>query len=145
MRVAIVGSRDYPVLKEVGRYVGRIASKYPDALIVSGGARGVDLAAEGAAEYYDLRVKSFRPFESARGDFGISIYENYDSDDPFECIPDRFDSYGKAAYFRNGLIVENAAIVVAFTTGSRGTQHTIDLARAAGKPTFVYNERGEVA
>lgn len=147
MNVAIVGSRDYTRLDIVERIVFGIAAKYPDAWIVSGGARGVDQAAERAAQEGGLRVKSYRPFESPRsGEYGISIWLSHDDGDPFGSVHERFDSYGKAAFFRNELIVNDADVVVAFWDGkSRGTKHDIELARAAGKRLFIYNSEGKLA
>jgi predicted Rossmann fold nucleotide-binding protein DprA/Smf involved in DNA uptake len=114
MHIAIVGSRDYPDLAQVTRYVAAIARKYPDAVIVSGGARGVDQAAESAA--IDLGLETI-------------------------IHPADWDTHGKSAGFkRNALIVRDAEVVVAFQkNGSRGTQHSIDLARAQGKPVYVYS------
>lgn len=61
MRVAVVGSRGFKDLKLVDSLVERIAVKYPDAVIVSGRARGVDAVAEKAAEKHGL---DFDPFEA---------------------------------------------------------------------------------
>jgi predicted Rossmann fold nucleotide-binding protein DprA/Smf involved in DNA uptake len=139
MRVAIVGSRDYPDLERVRRHVKALAKKHPDAWIISGGARGVDREAEMAAEEFGLRVKSYRPFESQRGDFGISIWMSHDDGNPFEVVSERFPSYGAAAFFRNGLIVESADVVVAFhANGSRGTADSIRRARKLKRPVFIY-------
>jgi hypothetical protein len=56
--VAIVGSRDYPDESEVFAYVLGLA---PDDTVVSGGALGVDMTAEGAARARGLTVISYRP------------------------------------------------------------------------------------
>lgn len=111
MRVGIVGSREFPDLEMVREYV-RALDK--DDVVVSGGARGVDLAAEQAAKSAGMRV---------------DIY-----------VPD-WRKYGKrAAFLRNRLIVENSDRVVAFWDGvSRGTLNSMDLARELGKPLHVYS------
>lgn len=54
--VAVVGSRDYPRLDWVDRAIGRMNL---DTVIVSGGARGVDLQAKQSAKKYKLRYKEF--------------------------------------------------------------------------------------
>lgn len=109
MRVAIVGSRDYPDLGDVVAYVRALPG---DTVIISGGARGVDRVAEHAAFQRGMTTR---------------IY------------PAEWERYGKqAGYRRNQQIVADADRLVAFHDGvSRGTQHSIDLARAASKPTLV--------
>src|SRR6185312_15053079 len=104
-KVAIVGSRDYPDLAQVRAYV---ASLPADTIIVSGGARGVDTAAEEAARAQHLQVVIF-PAEK-----------------------------GKSPLLRNHDIVAAADRVVAFWDGtSTGTMHTVGLARKAGKPAEI--------
>jgi predicted Rossmann fold nucleotide-binding protein DprA/Smf involved in DNA uptake len=113
MKIAVVGSRDYPDLGQVSDFIKKIASKYPDATIVSGGAKGVDTTAQLMAEALNLSTEIF--------------------------LPD-WEAFGRSAgYKRNVQIVEAAEVVVAFQfNGSRGTQHTIEIARKAGKRVYVY-------
>lgn len=56
----IVGSRDYPDMGQVRRYVRRLAKLRPDAVVVSGGARGVDTVAAEEAELAGLTVTVHR-------------------------------------------------------------------------------------
>lgn len=60
-----------------------------------------------------------------------------------EHLPD-WNRYGRSAGARrNAEIVKQADEVVAFWDGkSRGTQITIAMARAAGKPVTVYDAKG---
>lgn len=123
-RVAIVGSRDYGVwyhegiryqdLSEVREFVGSLPAC---VTIVSGGARGVDTAAENAAREFGMSLKVWKA---------------------------DWATYGKrAGMVRNRQIVDDVDCVVAFWDGfSKGTKHTIDEARAAGKFVIVFNERG---
>lgn len=106
MKVAIVGSRDFSDLALVREYISGL---HPYDQVVSGGARGVDLYAEQCAIFFGLDVVSF---------------------------PADWEKHGKSAGFiRNKQIVDYADRIVAFWDGkSRGTAHTIDLARKAGKP-----------
>lgn len=112
MRVAIVGSRDYPgVPHEVVHYVYHRLTE--DDVVVSGGARGVDTSAANAARARGLKVVVH---EARWGEFGRG-----------------------AGYRRNRTIVEDCDRLVAFWDGSsRGTKHSIDLAHQAGKPTEVF-------
>lgn len=108
-KVAIVGSREGVSRLRVGAYV---CSLPKDTIIVSGGARGVDQAAEFYAKHAGLEIIVF---------------------------PAEWDKYGKRAGFvRNKLIVDAADRIVAFWDGaSKGTKHTIDLALKQGKPVEV--------
>lgn len=114
-RVAIVGSRAYPAPERVEAYVRRLPA---GTVVVSGGAPGVDRTAEAAARARGLEVRVH--------------------------LPD-WKRLGKAAgYARNQTIVDDANRVVAFWDGvSRGTMHTIGLARRAGKKVVVFGERGQ--
>ncbi|MGA1523262.1 MAG: SLOG family protein [Planctomycetota bacterium] len=118
MRFAVVGSRRYPFLHRVRAAVRGIAAGYPDAVIVSGGARGVDRVAEQQAEACGLGIDIIRP------DWG---------------------THGKrAGILRNAEIVRRADRVIAFWDGvSRGTKSTSDMARKAGKPTTVFGVYGD--
>ena len=109
MKVAIVGSRDFPVLSLVKSYIYTLPR---EDIIVSGGAKGVDQMAEKTAKERGMNTVVF--------------------------LPD-WDRHGKGAGFlRNKEIVALADVVVAFWDGfSRGTLSTIDLAREAGKPLMV--------
>jgi predicted Rossmann fold nucleotide-binding protein DprA/Smf involved in DNA uptake len=122
MRIAIVGSREYRAhIKDKGErwkpiftYIWTLPM---DTVIVSGGAAGVDGAAEFAARSRQLVV---------------DIY------------PADWDTYGKSAGMRrNNLIVNAADKVVAFYDGtSKGTADTIAKARKAGKPVVIIGEDG---
>ena len=81
--------------------------------IVSGGARGVDSI--GAQYACDAKLI-------------------------FKLHPAEWSKYGKSAgYKRNILIVKDADIVLAFKNpGSKGTQHTIDIANHQGVPCMEF-------
>ena len=105
MKLAVVGSRDFPYLWMVGEILARMRITVE---IVSGGARGVDTVASNWARYHEMSEKIF--------------------------LPD-WDRFGKSAgYRRNTEIVDYCDELIAFQFNkSRGTQHSIDLARKAGK------------
>lgn len=108
-KLAVVGSRDFPHLWMVTTYLSDYVREHGDIEIVSGGAKGVDQQAE---------------------HFGW----NHTITPPTIFLPD-WELLGKRAGFvRNQQIVDYATAVVAFHYGdSRGTAHTIKLAREAGK------------
>jgi len=108
-RVAIIGSRNCPNREAVYAYIDALPD---DTVVVSGGAPGVDDAAEHAARNRGLAV----------------WIERAD-----------WDRYGRAAGpMRNALIVAAADRLVAFWDGkSRGTADTIRKARAEGLPVEV--------
>ena len=116
MKIAIVGSRDWPNAKAVIDYVNALP---PDSVIVSGGALGVDTFAEIAAQKRGLEVEVYRA---------------------------DWAKYGKrAGMMRNADIVNAADCVVAFHyRASRGTANTINRARRAGKPVEVHHWNGRV-
>lgn len=113
MRLAIIGSREYPDLQEVADFVKAL----PDGtVIVSGGAKGVDTAAAEAARARGLEVVEFRP---------------------------NYKLHGRGATFiRNREILENCDAVVAFWDGrSRGTKFTIDTAERMKKPLEIVRSK----
>lgn len=116
MKYGIVGSRNFSDLGLVRRFVAKLKD---DDVVVSGGARGVDATAAKAARSRGIKV--------------------------VEYIPD-WDKLGKSAgYIRNQKIVDDSEVLVAFWDGnSKGTQHSILLARRAGKKVFIVNEDGSV-
>lgn len=112
MRHAIVGSRELDtrlVRSVVFAYVASLAS---DAVIVSGGARGPDTEGIRAARFYR------RAFKIHWADW---------------------DRYGKpAGMIRNVTIVADCDRVLAVWDGaSRGTMHTIKIAREQGRTVLV--------
>lgn len=128
MNLAVVGSRDWPdrpfIWRVLYRFVEEAYGYVPDedhmlppgeVRIVSGGARGVDTMA---------------------ADWAVTNWTGLT-----EHVPD-WDQYGRrAGYVRNELIIRDADFLLAFQwRGSRGTQHSIDLARHLGVPTVVFTE-----
>ena len=112
MKLAIVGSRNYAHLNEVERYVSNLPK---DTIIISGGAAGVDMEAVNVARKVGLNYKTILP---------------------------QWDKYGKVAGLRrNLLIIAEADEVIAFWDGkSRGTKHSIDIAKMSHIPVKIYDE-----
>ncbi len=141
MNVAIVGSRSWPEPDRVALFVGKLSEKYPEAVVFSGGARGVDILAEQTALECGLFVVSYRctagktwRVERAPGkDVVAYMVEggDYSASNSTEVA--------KALMRRNSWIVAPAARVVAFHDGdSSGTADSIAKAVELRKPTFVY-------
>ena len=143
-----MGSREYPRLSRVEQYVAKIALKHPGAVVVSGGARGVDRAAETAAAKMGLGWVSYRPTESnaepgsyviVKHDHTLETIERFGSPTKEFAMDEFFSSYGRAAFERNNLIVLEADVVVAFhANASRGTAHSIRVAQSIGRPVYIY-------
>jgi predicted Rossmann-fold nucleotide-binding protein len=114
-KLAIVGSRNYPLLDKVVEFVNHLPWT---TTVISGGARGVDQTAQQAALERGLKVVEIRP---------------------------NWKKYGKAAGFRrNTEIVLASDIVVCFWDGeSRGTWDSFVKARKYLRPVVVFNEHGE--
>ena len=109
MKIAVVGSRDFPDMELVRAFVRSLPK---DTVIISGGARGVDRTAEEEAKKLGM------------------VTEIYPAD---------WQTHGKkAGFLRNKQMVDAADRIVAFHDGvSRGTLHTINLAKAADKPVEI--------
>ena len=111
-KIAVIGSRNYPHLDAVERYVSSLTK---DTMLVSGGAAGVDITALNTARKVGLHYKTILP---------------------------EWDKYGKVAGFRrNLLIIAEADLVMAFWDGkSKGTKHSIDVAKMSGIPVKIFDE-----
>ena len=109
MNIAIVGSRDFTDLNMVKRFVESLPQ---GTTVISGGARGVDTAAEHTARSMG---------------FPVRIHSAH------------WEEFGKrAGFLRNQDIVAEADLIVAFWDGtSKGTAHTIKLAESSGKPCMI--------
>ncbi len=113
MKIAIVGSRDYPDLDKVIAKVQHLKELYQDDLvIISGGARGVDMTAQKEAERLGIQTQIF---------------------------PADWDRLGKqAGMIRNYDIVKACDKVIAFWDGiSKGTLGTMNIARRQNKEVTV--------
>jgi predicted Rossmann fold nucleotide-binding protein DprA/Smf involved in DNA uptake len=141
MRVAIVGSRKHERLEEVRSFVSSLASKYPEALIISGGAQGVDSTAEQAARTVGLAVVSFRP--TGRDDrFYIQKWRLGTDSSITNLTEPTFADYRSAALYRDMLIANACDRLVAFHWKlSPGTAFTVSIAKDYGKPVYVYDEK----
>lgn len=110
-RIAIVGSRHYPDLDRVGRYVRGLPA---GARLVTGSASGVDAAAARAARARGLPVRVL----------GASFEEARDAE---------------AAAGRNRRLVELCDVLVAFWDGtSEGTRRTVERALDSGREVHVF-------
>jgi hypothetical protein len=116
-RIAIVGSRDFPDLDMVRRYVERLP---PGTVVVSGGAPGPDKVAEDRAKELGLAT---------------SIHKA----DWDHTIP-----RAKAGPIRNSAVVKDCEALVAFWTGAEQSKGTLDVIRKAvkaGKPVRIFGPR----
>lgn len=109
MRIGIVGSRGLRV--DIGRYIPKDIP-LAEMEVVSGGAAGVDAAAERFADEHNLSKLVFKP---------------------------EYELYGRSAPLkRNKLIVEASERLLALWDGhSRGAKYTIDYAIKMGIPVEV--------
>lgn len=115
LTIAVVGSREYPNMDLVQHFIRMLP---PHVDIISGAARGVDSVAAATAREAGLDVTEF---------------------------PADWDRWGKSAGFiRNNDLVASADFVVAFWDGkSRGTDHTINLAKKEQVPHFVFGPEAD--
>lgn len=114
MKIAIVGSRKFPQLQLVEWFIRDLPL---GVTVVSGGAVGVDQAAEEYARLRGLETEIKRP--------------------DLEGVGERKE-FTERYYERNQKIVDSADLVVAFTEkDAGGTWDTIKRARRAGKPVKI--------
>jgi hypothetical protein len=114
MKLAIIGSRDFNDYDKVVHYVDFhfcIDSNRVDE-IVSGGAKGADALGKKFANEFKLKYTEF---------------------------PADWNKHGKSAgYIRNEQIIKHSDKVIAFWDGkSKGTMHSINLARKHKKDTII--------
>jgi hypothetical protein len=106
-KIGIVGSRKYPQLARVEKLVDHLRV---DAIVISGGAAGVDSYACGSAARRGLMAVNIAPDSRCQGEPWVG-----------------------AALERNGLIALCADVVIAFWDGkSKGTKDTISKALKMG-------------
>lgn len=134
MKIAIVGSRGFSDLERVTQFVASLPEGY---IVVSGGAPGVDRAAENAAVSQGRSVRSYRVLDRHDGWFAVELWiysppAGWSVELVWNTRHSRsmsFRSFGKAAHYRNRLIVDDADRVMAFWDGSSpGTRGTLDYA-----------------
>lgn len=145
--VGVVGSRDYLRLDAVRDFIYKISVKYPEAVIVSGYARGVDRTAELSAISCTLRTRSYRPVEMA----GQYVVQVFNDGQPGHYVRNAYHrvlyypSYGEAAKARNTWIVRDADVLVAFwDEHSTGTADALRKVQAARKTHYVYGADGRL-
>lgn len=133
--VAIVGSREFPELDRVRDFVRSLPE---DACVISGGARGVDQAAEVEAQRRGLFVESYRPVKD-HGIWRIARYLYHTKGSSSHLLPGEFKTFAQCAHARNSWIINVAVAtsgcLVAFWTGQvehSGTYSVIEKARKAG-------------
>ena len=147
MHIAIVGSREYPHLEDVKALVEHIAADNPCAVIVSGGAKGVDKMAEETANAAGLEVISFRVRQIDDENFGTEEwYFSRSGGGNVRLMIEEptWQTYDDALSYRNALIIERAERVVAFHDGlSRGTQLALDFTKAFDRPLKKYGTDGD--
>jgi hypothetical protein len=116
MKLGVVGSRTFEDYAYMWGALVALHFRYGLTGIVSGGARGADRMAE----------------KFCREELGM---------EPTVILPD-WDKYGKkAGFLRNIDIVQVSDYIVAFWDGkSRGTEHSIGLARNQAKLLRIYKD-----
>ncbi len=140
MKIGVVGSRGWQDLDAVVRFVACFADNTDDPWFISGGADDVDDCAESTAKAHGFAVTSFRPHETPSGLWTIHRFE-YRGPGLVKTseIGRVFSGFAPAAFFRNGLIVEECYQLVAFWDGeSHGTADSIKKAESAGKLAHIF-------
>jgi len=108
MKTAIIGSRTFNDLA----FASKKLEEFTITHVVSGGAKGADTVAEAWAIQHEIDITIHYP---------------------------NWNKHGKSAGFiRNKQIVDDSQQIIAFWDGqSKGTEHSINIARAQKKPVYI--------
>lgn len=151
-RIAVVGPRKGADLEAVEHFLTTLHYGTGDAIILSGGAEGVDKTAEqtwlrlgGQVWSYRIKEKRFDHFVIMKWELqgpGSGVYESVSK--IFELLnePSWADPVS-ALHYRSMIVAAEADKVVAFsgTDRMRGTDFTIWAAiHGEGKPTYVWRD-----
>ena len=111
MKIAVIGGRNFQDKNHLGQVLSRVFSE-GDTLI-SGGAKGADSLAENWARWMGFACLIFKP---------------------------NWKLHGRSAGFRrNHTLISQADKVIAFWDGaSRGTAHSLELARKKNVPVEIH-------
>ena len=112
MKFAIIGTRTFTDYQRLKSILDKIKSKYEIESIISGGASGADTMAE---------------IYARENNIPLTVYKA------------DWDKYGKrAGFIRNKYIIDDCDICIAFwDSKSKGTKHSIDLAKSSNKKVFI--------
>ena len=142
-RVAVVGSRKGADLHAVRSFLDRLHRKSPDTVVVSGGAAGVDTAAEQHWLGLGGRVISFRPYASTPECFWVQelgLVPPFRTEKPYARFhrEPSWATYNGALFWRNKLIAAKCNRMVWFMAEppTAGTMLARDCADAEGKPRY---------
>lgn len=152
MIVAVVGSRKGAVLSDVTAFLFSLAQSEHHAVVVSGGAQGVDKTAEQEWLRLGGKVVSLRPINLAAPngtpDWWVERWKLGDGTGYVETLRDcSFADFTSCAVYRDMLIAESCDKLVAFQSDptSSGTSITVGFAKSAEKPVYVYTPRAPFA
>ncbi len=142
-KVAIVGSREGADLEAVRAFVTALRAKHPDTLLVSGGAVGVDQAAEQTWLGLGGAVWSFRATQIGPEEWGVEKWElGVLQPRVFLMVSEpTWADRTSALFYRNLLIAEACDKLVLFhkPRWRGGGGFTADVARDAyQKPVYEY-------
>lgn len=138
MKLAVFGSRKVASVKPVLDYLEPRFD--PEVTLMSGGAMGVDTAAESYWQGCGGKIISLRVLRTNEGEFAVQRWEPSEA---LVWVPEAlltFADWKSAAYYRSWLMADEANIGVAFWNGrSSGTSLTLDRFRAQGKSCPVHS------
>ena len=139
----MVGSRVGADLEHVVSFLTSLHEKYPETILVSGGAKGVDHLAEQTWLSFGGQVVSHRPKQLRYDCYAIEHWR-LGGPNPLVWVDANgltFADYASACHYRDMLIADESDRLVAFYRHgrSRGTAFTVEIMREAYKrPVFEY-------
>jgi uncharacterized phage-like protein YoqJ len=150
--IAITGHRDIDkrTVEAAKWWVTRIAQKYPNATIITGGALGTDMLVATLAIKAGLRSKVYLPFEfethTSRWNAGSKAALKWILERSEVRVVGSSEYSVRLYYRRNEWMVDNADLVIAFWDGrlEGGTAGCIRYAQYRGKKVFDAFSRGEM-
>lgn len=143
-RVAVVGSREGADLEQVSAFLAELRVKHPLTTIISGGAKGVDKAAEEGWLALGGHVHSYRPKQIGLEEYGVEFWDLGGEQPRVFLLTNEptFADYASACNYRDLLIAEECdRLAVFYAPGrSRGAAFTAEMAGNFGKPVYEFEK-----
>lgn len=137
-RIAVVGSRKGVDVALVHEFCNALFLENPEATIISGGAVGVDRAAEEWWLSMGGKVISFRTYKPTQDSWAVEEWHLGPEPKVIQHTVPTFADPKSALFYRNTMISDAAEVTVSFTNPSYspGTRFTKAYTKDRGRPVY---------